>query len=207
MIHPVGRKTAGRFSTRQSIRTLRTATSGRCHSRGRLPGPSSTSRGGTNNTVSCPNGRWLAYVSNESDRYEVHVRSLEGTAISPIFTAGGSQPQWRDDSELIYLGLDRALMAVALTGAAGTFEAGSPQRLFSTRTKMIEIQGTAAATASPATANASSSPPRPRKRSPRRSRSCWADFHRAYAELLLHFLHEFRPPRNLNGFVCTEFSW
>lgn len=81
-----------------------------------------------------PDGRWLAYTSDESGRLEVFVRPF-GAAGGPwlISTAGGSDPRWRNDGlELYYLSPDRALMAVSV-GAGAQFEASGPNRLFQAR--------------------------------------------------------------------------
>jgi Tol biopolymer transport system component len=78
-----------------------------------------------------PNGRWLAYASDETGRPEVYVRSFpvpnEKYRISPV---GGEQPMWRRDSqELYYLSLQGRLMAASVN--PGTrFSAGAPAELF-----------------------------------------------------------------------------
>ena len=75
-----------------------------------------------------PNGKWLAYDSNESGRYEVFVRPFPNTAGGrwPISSGGGSQPAWtRDGRELIYSGTDNRLMGTTITDQ-GTFSAGPP---------------------------------------------------------------------------------
>jgi dipeptidyl aminopeptidase/acylaminoacyl peptidase len=81
-----------------------------------------------------PEGRWLAYTSNESGRLEVYVRpfaSSEGKW--QISSTGGSQPRWRRDGrELFYLAADRRLMSVAV-GGKERFEVQAPQPLFQTR--------------------------------------------------------------------------
>jgi serine/threonine protein kinase/Tol biopolymer transport system component len=94
--------------------------------------------------VPSPDGRWLAYVSNESGTYEVNVRALKGPGVRrQVSVRGGSQPQWgRDTAELIYLAPDRTLMAVDFQSGRDAFGFGSPRPLFRTRTKSIEIQGT-----------------------------------------------------------------
>ncbi len=83
-----------------------------------------------------PDGRWLAYTSDESGRSEVCVvafPSLDGKW--QVSDAGGSQPRWRrDGAELFYLAADRALMAVGIKTAAG-FEKDKPERLFDTRAR------------------------------------------------------------------------
>ena len=81
-----------------------------------------------------PNGRWIAYVSNESGRFEVYVRPFPNTdqgkwLISPN---GGGEPRWaKDGSELFYRDAERQLVAVEiLTGP--TFTAGEQRTLFPT---------------------------------------------------------------------------
>jgi Tol biopolymer transport system component len=78
-----------------------------------------------------PDGRWLAYASDESGRLEVYVRPFpSGDGKWPISTAGGQQPRWRADGrELFYLAPDGTLMAIGVN-AATTFAAGLPAPLF-----------------------------------------------------------------------------
>jgi Tol biopolymer transport system component len=81
-----------------------------------------------------PDGRFVAYTSNESGRFEIYVVPYPGPGGKwQISTAGGAAPVWRrDGKELFYLAPDRKLMAVGIkTGAA--FEAEAPQPLFETR--------------------------------------------------------------------------
>jgi WD40 repeat protein len=68
-----------------------------------------------------PDGRWLAYDSNESgNRFDVYVQSFPGPGEKIILSAaGGAQPRWRHDGkELFYIGLDGRLMAVPLSVSA-----------------------------------------------------------------------------------------
>ena len=78
-------------------------------------------------------GRWLAYVSDETGRPEVYVQSFPTlTGKWQVSTEGGSQPRWqRDGKELFYVAADRKLMSVAIPVGA-TFETGSPRALFET---------------------------------------------------------------------------
>jgi eukaryotic-like serine/threonine-protein kinase len=87
-----------------------------------------------------PAGRWVAYVSNESGRYEVYVRPfapealLQGTANVGakwlISDKGGSSPMWRQDGkELYYIDLEGNLNAVTISAGAA-FQAGVPKVLF-----------------------------------------------------------------------------
>jgi Tol biopolymer transport system component len=82
--------------------------------------------------------RWIAYVSDESGRYEVYVQPLAEGSSEPagkfqISSDGGSQPRWRrDGKELYYIALDGKLMAAEIN-LARQFEHGVPKTLFTTR--------------------------------------------------------------------------
>jgi Tol biopolymer transport system component len=80
-----------------------------------------------------PDGRWLAYSSNESGRYEVYVVPYPGPGVKvQVSTAGGSAPLWRTDGkELFFQGADQSIMAAEVR--AGTaFDVGVPKLLFRT---------------------------------------------------------------------------
>ena len=81
-----------------------------------------------------PDGRWIAYVSDQSGTLEVYVRPFpSGPGTWQISTAGGSFPGWRrDGKELYYLSLDFKLMAVPVSADA-KFHAGPPVALFPVR--------------------------------------------------------------------------
>ncbi len=83
--------------------------------------------------VFSPDGRWVAYVSDESGRNEVYVQAFPlTTERKQISSGGGADPQWRKDgTELFYLAADRKLMAVPIRAAATTFEPGIAKDLFS----------------------------------------------------------------------------
>ncbi|MCI0444087.1 serine/threonine-protein kinase [bacterium] len=79
-----------------------------------------------------PNGKWVAYVSNESGRPEVYVTTFPSSAGGKwqISTDGGDHPQWRrDGKELYYISPDKKLMAVQIKSGE-TFEASLPISLF-----------------------------------------------------------------------------
>ena len=91
-----------------------------------------------------PDGRWIAYRSDESGRNEIYVRPFDAssaTGTSPANGApatgkwmvskdGGISPLWRrDGKELFYLGLDGNAMAVEVD-TSGAFRAGIPKALF-----------------------------------------------------------------------------
>ena len=77
--------------------------------------------------------RWIAYMSNETERPEVYVRDFpDGSHKWQVSNRGGLIPHWRRDGrELFYLTLDGTLMALAVNAGA-TFEFGVPQALFGT---------------------------------------------------------------------------
>ena len=76
-----------------------------------------------------PDGRWLAYMSNESGNYEVYVRPYPGPGgkwqVSP---GGGGYPKWsRNGKELFYRTLDSKIMVVTYTASGDSFRADKPQ--------------------------------------------------------------------------------
>ncbi len=81
-----------------------------------------------------PDGRWVAYASNESGRWEIYVTSFpEPGGNWKVSSSGGSEPRWRRDGrELYYLAPDGKLMSVDVT-AGPTFVAGTARPLFQTR--------------------------------------------------------------------------
>ena len=76
-----------------------------------------------------PDGRWLAYQSNESGTVEIHVRPFPGPGGRwQVSTGGGSSPQWsRDGRELPFLTRERRVMAADYTAKGDTFAAGKPR--------------------------------------------------------------------------------
>ena len=77
-------------------------------------------------------GKFVAYSSNESGRFEVHVQTFPLTDQEwAVSTTGGYEPRWRADGrEMYYLSLDQKLMAVAV-GPGPSF--GEPTALFPVR--------------------------------------------------------------------------
>ena len=68
-------------------------------------------------------GRFVAYVSDESGRSEVYVREFAAKAGGGkrlVSTAGGTHPRWRaDKKELFYFSPDGTIMAVDVTAGGG----------------------------------------------------------------------------------------
>ncbi len=101
-----------------------------------------------------PDGRWVAYMSNESGRNEIYLRpfvppSRDASADKPgaagtasgaaggqrlVSAAGGIYPVWRPDGrELYYLNPAGAMMAAPFTVTGTALEPGAPVVLFPTR--------------------------------------------------------------------------
>ena len=85
-----------------------------------------------------PDGKFLAYASDESGRFEIYVRSFPDSTWSwRVSLAGGNDPRWRSDGrELFFIGADRKLMAVPIS--RGTpFRTGTPTPLFDTGVEVL----------------------------------------------------------------------
>ena len=82
-----------------------------------------------------PDGRWIAYQSNETGRFEIYVRPFPGPgAAIPISTAGGVYARWaRNGNELYYLAPDATMMAVPIRRTPKRLSADAPVALFKTR--------------------------------------------------------------------------
>jgi Tol biopolymer transport system component len=79
-----------------------------------------------------PDGRWMAYVSDEDQQRQVYVQSYpDGAVKAQVSTRGGASPQWRGDGkELYYLAPDNTMMAVPVQASRVQFTASAPQPLF-----------------------------------------------------------------------------
>ncbi|SPE36292.1 Serine/threonine protein kinase [Candidatus Sulfopaludibacter sp. SbA6] len=86
------------------------------------------------NAVFSPDGRWVAYNSNETGEAEIYVRpfppSNRGKWLVSNGASGRGTPSWRRDGrELYYMAPDRSVMAVPVT-ADSVFQHGEPKALF-----------------------------------------------------------------------------
>jgi eukaryotic-like serine/threonine-protein kinase len=83
-----------------------------------------------------PNGRFIAYTTNESGSYEVYVQSFPVSAKKwPISSDGGALPLWRADGrELFFLKQGGKVMSVDVK-TDGAFESSTPKELFQTEIK------------------------------------------------------------------------
>jgi serine/threonine-protein kinase len=76
-----------------------------------------------------PDGRWIAYTSNESDRPEVYVRPFPGPGGKwQISTGGGFEATWsKTRRELLYRAIDNRIMVVSYTADGDSFKADKPR--------------------------------------------------------------------------------
>jgi Tol biopolymer transport system component len=90
-----------------------------------------------------PDGRWLAYISTESGRFEVYAQPFRRRGERVRVSAnGGGQPRWRGDGkELFYVSLDGALMAVDVRDGSTGLDLGMPQTLVPARTFAAVLEG------------------------------------------------------------------
>ena len=113
-----GRPTAVSSSSkraRRGLADLRDVTCG-CFRSAKLPRPLLVTRFYERGAVFSPDGRWLAFVTDESGRAEVYIQPFPGPGAKvPMSNNGGLQPMWsRDGRELFYREGDW-MMAVSVT--------------------------------------------------------------------------------------------
>jgi Tol biopolymer transport system component len=89
-----------------------------------------------------PDGRWLAYSTDETGDYEIYVQSFSpdgklGADKKRVSNAGGRFPVWRrDGSELFFTTADGTLMSIAVKTGGADFQFATPKPLFKTRMMM-----------------------------------------------------------------------
>ncbi len=90
-----------------------------------------TGAGSQVNGMISPDGKWVAYASDESGSWEIYVTTFPGAAGKwQVSRGGGTEPRWRGDTrEIFYLGPGGMLTAVPVS-TIGSFATGTPQRLF-----------------------------------------------------------------------------
>ena len=90
-------------------------------------------KGGAGYAAVSPDGRWLAYATNEAGRGEVFVQPYAGGARTPVSAHGGHSPRWaRDGRELVFVepleGARSAYWSVPVA-ASSTLTLGTPRRI------------------------------------------------------------------------------
>ncbi len=91
----------------------------------------STGAGSETNGQISPDGRWVAYASDESGNWEIYVTSFPSAAGKwQVSRGGGSEPRWRGDGkEIFYIAPSGMLTAVPVNGES-IFATGTPAPLF-----------------------------------------------------------------------------
>jgi serine/threonine protein kinase/roadblock/LC7 domain-containing protein len=84
----------------------------------------------TNGQIS-PDGKWVAYASNESGDWEIYVTTFPAASGKwQVSRGGGTEPRWRaDGKEIFYIGPKTTLTAVSVNNE-GIFSTGNPAPLF-----------------------------------------------------------------------------
>jgi Tol biopolymer transport system component len=98
---------------------------------GGLSTPFLAGAGNQNNGQISPDGKWVAYASDESGNWEIYVTTFPGAVGKWQVSRGdGTEPRWRGDGkELFYLGPKGTLTSVPVS-TVGTFSTGTPTPLF-----------------------------------------------------------------------------
>jgi eukaryotic-like serine/threonine-protein kinase len=88
--------------------------------------------GNKSNGMISPDGKWMAYASDESGNWEIYVTTFPDISGKwQVSRNGGTEPRWRgDEKEVFYLAPGGVLTAVSASSSAGTFSTGSPTPLF-----------------------------------------------------------------------------
>src|SRR5262249_22893132 len=82
--------------------------------------------------VCSPDGKWVAYQSNESGHNEIYVAPFPGPGGKrQVSIAGGTSPRWpAEDKEIFYVAGDSTLMAVPVAAKGATLDIGEAHPLF-----------------------------------------------------------------------------
>ena len=90
-----------------------------------------------------PDGRWLAYVSNESGRDEVYVRPFPGSGTPILLSSGGGrEPRWAASGREIFYRAERGMVAAAVT-TSPSFRVGRRIALFDDKPYLAHLYGPA----------------------------------------------------------------
>ncbi len=93
--------------------------------------PYQTSEFGEFNPSFSPDGRWVAYDSNESGRLEIYVRAFPaGGGKWQVSDGGGALARWSEDGSELFYRTDDGVVAVDVNGSGTNFEVGTPRTLF-----------------------------------------------------------------------------
>ena len=92
--------------------------------------------------VLSPDGDFMAYLSNESGRYEVYVRPFPDTSSArwAISADGGTEPRWSSDGDTLFYRIDNQILAVPIESQNG-FEPGKAEVVFEGRLPRVARSG------------------------------------------------------------------
>jgi Tol biopolymer transport system component len=89
-----------------------------------------------------PDGQWIAYVSNESGKWEVYLRTFPRSINRwQVSTAGGSQPRWRRDGRELYFVDPKGTLHAAGVSLGAKVVIAQPQALFQTNLADYAMEG------------------------------------------------------------------
>ena len=78
-----------------------------------------------------PDGNWLAYSANDTNRFEIYVQAFPGPGGKyQISTEGGVEPRWNPNGRELFYRSGNKMMAVSVRTSGNTFESDTPQLLF-----------------------------------------------------------------------------
>jgi Tol biopolymer transport system component len=93
------------------------------------------------NATLSPDGKYIAYQSNESGRTEVYAHEFpEAHNKWQVSTGGGGQPHWQDDGKALVYRSGTSLMSVPVTTGSG-FTIGTATKIFDTRFAAVTARG------------------------------------------------------------------
>ena len=84
----------------------------------------------TNGMIS-PDGKWVAYASNETGTWEIYVTTFPGARGKwQVSQGGGTEPRWQSDEKELYFISPKGMLMAVTVSTQGTFSAGTPAPLF-----------------------------------------------------------------------------
>lgn len=93
--------------------------------------PLQTGTGSQSNGMISPDGKWLAYASDESGIWEIYVTTFPGVAGKwQVSRGGGIEPRWRSDSKELFYLAPGGMLTAAPVSTLGGFASGTPVPLF-----------------------------------------------------------------------------
>jgi serine/threonine-protein kinase len=93
-----------------------------------IPVPFSNSAAHESEGVFSPDGRWLAYSSNDTGRPEIYVRPFPGPgARAAVSAEGGMHPTWSHDGRQLFFGNHGQIMVAPVIATEGSFETEKPR--------------------------------------------------------------------------------